>query len=29
MGCNSTVDIRTIEAVENEMPEEFYTWLKA
>lgn len=29
MGCNSTVDIRTIEAVEDEMPEEFYTWLKA
>lgn len=29
MGCNSTVDIRTIETVENEMTEEFYTWLKA
>lgn len=29
MGCNSTVDIRTIEVVENEMTEEFYTWLKA
>ncbi|MCL1043711.1 hypothetical protein L2712_18965 [Shewanella marisflavi] len=29
MGCNSTVDIKTIEAVEDEMPEEFYTWLKS
>lgn len=28
MGCNSTVDIRTIEAVEDEMPEEFYQWLE-
>ena len=28
MGCNSTVDIKSIEAVENEMPEEFYEWLK-
>ena len=29
MGCNSTVDIRTIEAVEDAMPEEFWSWLKA
>ena len=29
MGCNSTVDIRTIEAVEDAMPEEFHTWLEA
>ena len=29
MGCNSTVDIRTIEAVEEEMPEEFHAWLQA
>lgn len=29
MGCNSTVDIKSIEAVEDEMPEEFYEWLKA
>jgi hypothetical protein len=27
MGCNSTVDIRTIERVEDEMPEDFYQWL--
>lgn len=27
MGCNSTVDIKTIEKVEDEMPEEFYQWL--
>jgi hypothetical protein len=27
MGCNSTVDVRTIEAVEGEMPEEFWQWL--
>lgn len=27
MGCNSTVDIRTIEQVESEMPQEFYEWL--
>lgn len=27
MGCNSTVDIKSIEAVEAEMPEEFYKWL--
>ena len=29
MGCNSTVDIKSIEAVEGEMPEEFYQWLQA
>lgn len=29
MGCNSTVDIRTIDAVHKEMPEEFYSWLEA
>ena len=28
LGCNSTVDIRGIEAVEAEMPDEFYQWLK-
>lgn len=28
MGCNSTVDVRTIEQVEAEMPELFYAWLK-
>lgn len=27
MGCNSTVDIKKIETVETEMPEEFYLWL--
>ena len=27
MGCNSTVDIRAIENVEDEMPKEFYDWL--
>ena len=27
MGCNSTVDVRTIERVEAEMPVEFFTWL--
>lgn len=27
MGCNSTVDIRTIKAVEGEMPDEFWEWL--
>jgi len=27
MACNSTVDVRTIEAVEDQMPEEFFTWL--
>lgn len=29
MACNSTVDIRSIEAVEDEMPGEFYEWLEA
>ena len=29
MACNSTVDIKPIETVENEMPEEFYNWLEA
>lgn len=28
MGCNSTVDVKSIETVENEMPEEFYEWLE-
>jgi hypothetical protein len=28
MACNSTVDVKTIEQVEAEMPESFYTWLK-
>jgi hypothetical protein len=28
MACNSTVDIKSIEAVEDEMPDEFYQWLK-
>lgn len=27
MGCNSTVDVRSIEAVEGEMPDEFWDWL--
>lgn len=27
MGCNSTVDTRSIAQVEAEMPEEFYVWL--
>lgn len=27
MGCNSTVDIRSIETVHQEMPEEFYQWI--
>lgn len=27
MGCNSTVDVKTIEQVEAEMPSEFYSWL--
>jgi hypothetical protein len=27
MGANSTVDVRTIEQVEGEMPGSFYTWL--
>ncbi len=29
MGCNSTVDVKSIEAVEDEMSEEFYKWLEA
>ena len=28
MGCNSTVDVKSREIVENEMPEEFYSWLQ-
>ena len=28
MGCNSTVDVKSIEIVEDEMPQEFYEWLK-
>jgi len=27
MGCNSTVDVKAIEKVEGEMPDEFFTWL--
>lgn len=27
MGANSTVDIKSMEIVEGEMPNEFYTWL--
>jgi len=27
MGCNSTVDVRTIEQVESEMPVDFFGWL--
>ncbi|MEO5831345.1 MAG: hypothetical protein ABIQ36_12345 [Rhodanobacter sp.] len=27
MACNSTVDVRTIERVEADMPEEFFSWL--
>jgi len=27
MACNSTVDIKTIEKVEDEMPDAFFTWL--
>lgn len=29
MGCNSTVDVKSIESVENAMPKEFYEWLEA
>lgn len=29
MACNSTVDIKSIEAVKGEMPDEFYQWLKS
>jgi hypothetical protein len=28
LGCNSTVDIRTMDVVEAEMPAEFFQWLK-
>ena len=28
LACNSTVDIKTIEQVEDAMPDEFYKWLK-
>lgn len=28
LGCNSTVDIRTMQVVEDEMPAEFFTWLQ-
>ena len=28
MGCNSTVDVKSIEMVEDEMPQEFYEWLE-
>ncbi|AOW76245.1 hypothetical protein A3Q34_04860 [Colwellia sp. PAMC 20917] len=28
MGCNSTVDIKSIEVVEEEMPKVFFEWLK-
>ena len=28
MGCNSTVHIRSVEAVEAEMPDAFYEWLE-
>ncbi|BBP00341.1 hypothetical protein [Sulfuriferula nivalis] len=27
MGCNSTVDIKSMKAVYDEMPDEFYSWL--
>lgn len=27
MGCNSTVDVRLIETVEDNMPDEFYKWI--
>lgn len=29
MGCNSTVDIKPIDAVKNEMSDEFWQWLKS
>jgi hypothetical protein len=29
MGCNSTVDVKSMAMIEREMPEEFYDWLKA
>lgn len=28
MGCNSTVDVRDIKTVENEMPQDFWEWLQ-
>jgi hypothetical protein len=28
LGCNSTVDVRSIDVVEAEMPDEFWHWLK-
>jgi hypothetical protein len=28
MGCNSTVDVRSVEAVYDDMPDYFYDWLK-
>lgn len=28
LGCNSTVDVRSISAVENEMPQDFWNWLE-
>jgi hypothetical protein len=28
MGCNSTIDVKSREVVEGEMPEEFYAWLE-
>jgi hypothetical protein len=28
LGCNSTVDIRSMEVVQKEMPEEFFEWLE-
>lgn len=29
MACNSTVDVRSMEKVEDEMPPEFFAWLKS
>lgn len=29
LGCNSTVDVRSLAQVDAEMPETFYAWLKA
>lgn len=29
LGCNSTVDIRSIEVVEDKMPKEFFDWTEA
>jgi hypothetical protein len=28
MGCNSTVDVKSMENVEKQMPQEFFDWLK-